>query len=85
MIISLFIAIISSCRRQKSSDTGLAKKFPMARNYFGTDGIRGTANLDPMTAEVALRLVWQRASFYPWCTSAFSGHRKGYAPLWLYA
>jgi phosphoglucosamine mutase len=26
------------------------------RQYFGTDGIRGTANTDPMTAEVALRL-----------------------------
>ena len=28
----------------------------MARSYFGTDGIRGTANTDPMTAEVALRV-----------------------------
>ena len=28
----------------------------MARNYFGTDGIRGTANSDPMTAEIALRV-----------------------------
>lgn len=27
-----------------------------SRQYFGTDGIRGTANSDPMTAEVALRL-----------------------------
>src|SRR5215475_15304087 len=26
------------------------------RKLFGTDGIRGVANLDPMTAEVALRL-----------------------------
>ncbi len=26
------------------------------RTLFGTDGIRGTANLDPMTAETALRL-----------------------------
>lgn len=26
------------------------------RNLFGTDGIRGVANLEPMTAEVALRL-----------------------------
>ena len=26
------------------------------RRLFGTDGIRGTANSDPMTAEVALRL-----------------------------
>ena len=28
----------------------------MARRYFGTDGIRGTANRHPMTAEVALKL-----------------------------
>lgn len=28
----------------------------MARKYFGTDGIRGTANTDPMTAEIALRV-----------------------------
>lgn len=28
----------------------------MARKLFGTDGIRGTANADPMTAETALRV-----------------------------
>lgn len=28
----------------------------MTRKYFGTDGIRGTANTDPMTAEIALRV-----------------------------
>lgn len=28
----------------------------MARKYFGTDGIRGTANADPMTAETALKV-----------------------------
>lgn len=28
----------------------------MARKLFGTDGIRGTANTDPMTAEVALKV-----------------------------
>ncbi len=28
----------------------------MTRTLFGTDGIRGTANLDPMTAEMALKL-----------------------------
>jgi phosphoglucosamine mutase len=28
----------------------------MARKFFGTDGIRGTANIDPMTAEVALKV-----------------------------
>ena len=28
----------------------------MARKLFGTDGIRGSANTDPMTAEIALRV-----------------------------
>ncbi len=28
----------------------------MTRRYFGTDGIRGTANRDPVTAETALRV-----------------------------
>lgn len=28
----------------------------MTRKYFGTDGIRGTANKDPMTAEIALKV-----------------------------
>ncbi len=28
----------------------------MTRKYFGTDGIRGTANQGPMTAETALRV-----------------------------
>ena len=28
----------------------------MARKFFGTDGIRGTANVDPMTAEIALKV-----------------------------
>ena len=27
-----------------------------ARRLFGTDGIRGTANTDPMTPEIALKL-----------------------------
>jgi phosphoglucosamine mutase len=29
---------------------------PNTRRFFGTDGIRGTANTPPMTAEIALRL-----------------------------
>lgn len=29
----------------------------MTRKLFGTDGIRGTANVDPMTAETALRVA----------------------------
>jgi phosphoglucosamine mutase len=28
----------------------------MAKRLFGTDGVRGVANLEPMTAETALRL-----------------------------
>ncbi len=35
---------------------GLRYNPAMTRSYFGTDGIRGTANRHPMTAEVALRV-----------------------------
>ncbi len=28
----------------------------MTKKYFGTDGIRGTANKFPMTAEIALKV-----------------------------
>ena len=28
----------------------------MSRKYFGTDGIRGKANADPMTADIALKV-----------------------------
>ncbi len=33
----------------------------MTRKYFGTDGIRGTANTPPMTAEMALRVAMATA------------------------
>lgn len=33
----------------------------MARKYFGTDGIRGTANMSPMTAEMALKVAMATA------------------------
>src|ERR1700685_4474449 len=29
----------------------------MARKFFGTDGIRGTANTEPMTPETALKIA----------------------------
>ncbi len=41
----------------------------MGRSYFGTDGIRGTANRHPMTAEIAMKvgiaagLAFQRGSY----------------------
>ncbi len=36
----------------------------MTRKYFGTDGIRGTANSEPMTAETALRLAMAAGRFF---------------------
>ena len=32
----------------------------MSRQYFGTDGIRGTVGEEPLTAEFALRLAERR-------------------------
>ena len=44
-------------RTQKAGGAfgGLGER-PMARKFFGTDGIRGSANSSPMTSEVALRV-----------------------------
>jgi phosphoglucosamine mutase len=36
----------------------------MTRKYFGTDGIRGTANAEPMTAETALRVAMAAAGLF---------------------
>jgi len=36
----------------------------MTRKLFGTDGIRGTANMEPMTAETALRVGMAAGSYF---------------------
>ncbi|MFA5040760.1 MAG: phosphoglucosamine mutase [Bdellovibrionales bacterium] len=36
----------------------------MKRKYFGTDGIRGSANTEPMTAETVLRVAMAAASLF---------------------
>ncbi len=36
----------------------------MTRKLFGTDGVRGIANLEPMTAETALRLAEAAAAYF---------------------
>ncbi|MGB3624226.1 MAG: phosphoglucosamine mutase [Henriciella sp.] len=36
----------------------------MSRKYFGTDGIRGTANLPPMTPEIAMRLGMAAGKYF---------------------
>ena len=36
----------------------------MARKYFGTDGIRGTANTPPMTPEIAMRLGMAAGKYF---------------------
>src|SRR5690349_30048 len=43
---------------------------PMTRKYFGTDGIRGTANSAPMTSDIALQ-VGRAAGRY------FQSHHNG--------
>ncbi|MCB2111106.1 MAG: phosphoglucosamine mutase [Defluviimonas sp.] len=45
----------------------------MTRKLFGTDGVRGTANSYPMTAEVALRLGAAAGRFFR--TDGRNGHR----------
>ena len=36
----------------------------MDRKYFGTDGIRGTANTHPMTPEIAMRLGMAAGKYF---------------------
>src|SRR5579863_10180687 len=36
----------------------------MTRKFFGTDGIRGTANIEPMTPETALKVAMAAASHF---------------------
>jgi len=36
----------------------------MTRKYFGTDGIRGTANTEPMTAETALKVGMAAGNYF---------------------
>ncbi len=45
----------------------------MSRKYFGTDGVRGTANSYPMTAELALKLGAAAGRFFR--TDGRNGHR----------
>ncbi|MCB2135797.1 MAG: phosphoglucosamine mutase [Rhodobacteraceae bacterium] len=45
----------------------------MSRKLFGTDGVRGTANSHPMTAEIALRLGAAAGRFFR--TDGRNGHR----------
>ena len=45
----------------------------MTRHLFGTDGVRGTANTYPMTAETALRLAAAAGRFFR--RDATPGHR----------
>lgn len=45
----------------------------MARTLFGTDGVRGTANTHPMTAEVALRLGAAAGQYFR--GDGLNGHR----------
>lgn len=45
----------------------------MTRKFFGTDGVRGTANIYPMTAEMALRLGAAAGRFFR--NDGSNGHR----------
>ncbi len=45
----------------------------MTRKLFGTDGVRGTANTHPMTADIALRLGAAAGRYFR--TDGRNGHR----------
>src|SRR4051794_11791457 len=47
-----------------------------SRKLFGTDGVRGTANIEPVTAETALKLGRAAAHVF----AELSGQRRGGRP-----
>ena len=49
----------------------------MVRKLFGTDGVRGTANQDPITAETALRLAMAAGTYF----SPVSGKQRPLAVI----
>jgi phosphoglucosamine mutase len=51
--------------------TGIVSRLGIERRLFGTDGVRGTANMEPVTAETAMKLG--RAAAY-----LFKKHRTGH-------
>ena len=48
-------------------------KAPPIRKLFGTDGVRGVANVEPITSEIALKLG--RAAAYVFKTTRPGRHR----------
>jgi len=44
-------------RRQLSRQASNAREQLMSKNFFGTDGVRGTVGNDPMTADFSMRLA----------------------------
>src|ERR1700752_1977416 len=49
---------------------------PPARKIFGTDGVRGTANIEPVTAETALKLGRAAAHVFKNLEAMARGHGK---------
>ncbi len=47
----------------------------MTRKYFGTDGIRGTANSEPMTADIALKVGMAAGRYFKRANNQQEGHR----------
>ena len=48
----------------------------MNKKYFGTDGIRGKANVSPMTPEIALKVGMAAGSVYTSPKSTKKWHSK---------
>ena len=74
------------CRREASMSAKPGNGAGSERKLFGTDGVRGVANVHPMTAEVALQLgralAWTSVRDEP---PAPHRHRQGHPPVRLHA
>ena len=62
----------------------------MTRKLFGTDGIRGTANQEPMTAQTALKVAMAAGVRYGWAflallpTAIAFGQAPPITVLWIW-
>src|SRR4051812_9826280 len=59
----------------KSTSSPAKINTPAARKIFGTDGVRGVANIEPVTAETALKLGRAAAHVITSLSGTLRGHR----------
>jgi hypothetical protein len=80
------IGVVPWINGRKKNENSQAAKLSHERKYFGTDGIRGQANIHPMTPEVAMKVgMAVGVCFQSRRPPPPRGDRQGYAAVRLHA